>query len=190
MANTRKCRAFVMTLSIVLSGSPGAIAAATRPTVVLRIDDSAHVPPRDLAKAKVEIERVYRAAGVDVSWTGNVAGESRFLTVMLVNNRENPARGGISCVLGVALPALGRAYVFVDRIIDALRSRPADADVVLARVIAHEVGHLLLPPGSHSRYGIMRADLDVGYANPNRFTDDQATFLRSALSTTPSSRSR
>jgi predicted HD phosphohydrolase len=50
------------------------------------------------------------------------------------------------------------AYVFSSR----LPSTNAGADDhMLSLVIAHEIGHLLLPYGSHSDIGIMRGHWDV-----------------------------
>lgn len=192
MARTRRWGAFGVALSVVLAGPCGAVAATERLSVVVRIDDRVHVPPRDLALAKVEVEQVFRAAGVEIDWAEGrlpasvsglnaAASHSRHLTVMLVNNTEQPSGGATTCALGLAAPALASAYVFYNRLVDTWRTRPVDVRVVLGRVIAHELGHLLLPPGSHSNYGIMRADLDLGFVNTDRFTVAQARRLRAGL---------
>jgi hypothetical protein len=85
------------------------------------------------------------------------------------------------CNLGLAVPGRGRAYVFYNRLVHAARARPVDIGVVLGRVIAHEIGHVLMPPGQHSTFGIMRRDVDFGYDNPNRFTDGESTKIRATL---------
>lgn len=41
-----------------------------------------------------------------------------------------------------------------------LHERPLALPMVLGRIVAHEVGHLLLPDGSHSKTGIMRERMD------------------------------
>jgi hypothetical protein len=53
--------------------------------------------------------------------------------------------------------------------------------VLLGRVIAHELGHVLLPPNSHSLNGIMRGNIDLARENPDRFTSEQALMIRASL---------
>lgn len=48
---------------------------------------------------------------------------------------------------------------------------------VVGEVIAHELGHLLLPDPSHTKVGVMRASVDVRAHMPARFTDGQAEAL-------------
>ena len=45
--------------------------------------------------------------------------------------------------------------------------------------MAHELGHLLLPPHSHSPAGVMRAtiDLELASAKKLRFTHDQGALI-------------
>ena len=50
------------------------------------------------------------------------------------------------------------AYFFYDRIRDMARSESADVAVLLGSIIAHEFGHLLMGPDSHSADGVMRAE--------------------------------
>ena len=45
-------------------------------------------------------------------------------------------------------------------------------------VIAHEVGHLLLPNDSHSAAGIMRADLSLSSLLRQGFTPRQSATIR------------
>jgi hypothetical protein len=58
--------------------------------------------------------------------------------------------------------------------------------VVLSRVIAHELGHLLMPGEPHSATGVMRSsvnDRDLRLAASDRllFTAEQAAQIRSRL---------
>jgi hypothetical protein len=51
----------------------------------------------------------------------------------------------------------------------------------MGKIIAHEIGHVLLPEGGHAKTGIMRERLDP---NPNaleRFTVEQAEMIRRAI---------
>ena len=168
------------------------VAAEAGPRIVLHIDDRVSVPARELAVAKTVVERTFEAVGVEIVWaedrfptsiTGPVSDRAaeRHLAVMLVNGEESTD----AATLGVAAPKLAVAYVFYNRIAHRGRKGPIDLGVVFGRVITHEVGHLLLPTIAHSAYGIMRADMDLGYSNPNRFTDDEAQTIRAAIASRP-----
>lgn len=164
----------------VILGASGEASAGQNVALRLNLIDKMHVPPRELAKAKAEAETIFGAAGVTIEWTTSSAP----LTLMIVANHE-PATTTGGCVLGRAVPALASGFVFYNKIADTSSSRPIDVAVVLGRVMAHELGHLLLPNVRHASYGIMRADLDLGYRNPDRFTAEQARHIRRALTSEP-----
>jgi hypothetical protein len=59
----------------------------------------------------------------------------------------------------------------------------ASLDKVLAVAIAHELGHMLLPSGKHSKFGLMRAPWDANHfrsasAGLLTFSDDSARRIR------------
>jgi hypothetical protein len=54
------------------------------------------------------------------------------------------------------------------------------ASDLMGKVLAHEVGHLMLSSG-HSDRGIMKADLELSPTMLPRFTDAQATDIRAEL---------
>jgi hypothetical protein len=84
-------------------------------------------------------------------------------------------------VLGQAAKECGRAYIFSHRII-ALAARHQHAlGSVLGRIIAHEVGHLVLPENGHSATGIMSADLDLRPTAFAAFTPGQEAAIRQAV---------
>jgi hypothetical protein len=75
------------------------------------------------------------------------------------------------------------ADVYTDRLLELCRSQHAAAGPILGYVLAHEIGHLLIGPGSHSREGIMRArwckkDVDTALKRRLVFTTWQARTLR------------
>jgi hypothetical protein len=49
---------------------------------------------------------------------------------------------------------------------------------VLGRVLAHEIGHQLLPAQGHSASGLMRATLDYKEPAPPAFTTTQLDSIR------------
>ena len=52
---------------------------------------------------------------------------------------------------------------------------------LLGRVLAHEIGHVLLPLNSHSLTGIMREAVDSTSRQIEFFTDAQAAVIRARL---------
>ena len=177
---------------VALLAGTGANAAVVRPVLVLHVDDRAGVPARDLAAAKIVVERTFQAAGVDLRWTTGrfplsllrpaaELGDADHAAVLLINVDDEATRGMTGCILGFAAPRHAVAYAFYNRVSEESERRSASLPLVLGRVIAHEIGHLLLPRNSHSSDGIMRADLDVGYSNPDLFTDVQAETIRAWL---------
>ena len=84
-------------------------------------------------------------------------------------------------MLGLAVRPRQSAFVFYNRILEVTRERAIDVGVLLGRVMAHEIGHLLLPPGRHNHYGIMQQDINVDATHPNRFTRDEANRIRQTL---------
>jgi hypothetical protein len=87
----------------------------------------------------------------------------------------------IEGVVGDAASSRGVARVFYRRLLAASALHPVDVSVVLGHVISHELGHLLLPPGSHAAVGIMRPAVDFRQIAVRRFTDEQSKLMRVAL---------
>lgn len=167
-------------------------AAAEPPPLVVHVDDRVGVPAKDLAAAKREVEEIFTAAGVTIAWKegrfpASVMGTitkglgTREIAVMLVTNTEDPLPGASGCTLGFAAKRPAVAYAYYNRIVEQSLLYPIDVRVLLGRVIAHELGHVLLPPNSHSLHGIMRGNMDLGLENPDRFTRDQARVMRAVL---------
>ena len=165
---------------VIALGSPAAAARDDdRPRLGVHIKNYAEVRGVDLARARTEVERIFDIAGVQVGWVE--ADAPGGIAILLLRVTGDSRQDSAGCVLGLALRSRSSAYVFINRIIGVARSRPIDVPVVLGRIIAHELGHVLLPPGQHSSVGIMRADMDVGYTNPSRFTREQARNLQRRL---------
>jgi hypothetical protein len=154
----------------------------TSASVTIRLDDLAGTPETDLTAAKAEMDRIFLAAGVDVKWVGATEmPRPGQLTLILLKHNAQPAdaRGDIA---GEAVRETARAYVYCDQIDNMTRHLPADANVILGRVMAHEIGHLLLPRNSHSRVGVMRPHVDFSQVTVTTFSSDEARSLRGALS--------
>jgi hypothetical protein len=61
--------------------------------------------------------------------------------------------------LGIAGSSGGfdTAFIFYDRVL-ALRTQTRLVPLILGRVLAHEIAHLLLPREAHAKYGLMRGE--------------------------------
>jgi len=83
-------------------------------------------------------------------------------------------------VMGQGAPAVGRAYIYYDRVLKLNPVPPRDIITTLGDVMAHELGHLMLPPG-HSNLGIMRSDINMTSRRLETFTDVQAAHIHEHL---------
>ena len=183
MARIRRGVGSTALLAIVFGGAGGAAVAADRQAIVLHVQNLADVPERELSGAQAEVDRVFEDAGLEITWVdgppaATAGGPSRHISILLLNITRDSQAGADGCALGIALASRSTAYVFFNRLVAAAGSRPVDLGTVLGRAIAHEVGHVLLPPGKHSRHGLMRAELDFGVANPARFSREEAATIR------------
>jgi len=160
------------------------VAGAAEPeqprTIHLEMKDEATTEDNVMARAQCEVARIFAAAGVTIRWTDS---GPRF-TVSIVPQVLGYARAG-SPVMGVAVRNVGggTAQIFLKQVRNFSHEHRVDLGVLLAYVIAHEVGHLLLPGTPHSATGLMRADWDRSIVNSAvdrslRFTDAQAQRIR------------
>ena len=177
MANVRNWTATVA----MMAGLAGPAAASTgQDGDAIAVDvrlvlDNVRVDASTIAEAKTEVARIYQAAGITIVWNG--AGETdeepseQFLERSLIIL----IRGGDSAVrlllpessLGRALSTPGQrgrvAFIYWNRVqkvaIKYLNYRVL-VERMLAIAMAHEIGHLLLPPG-HSNDGLMKSEWEV-----------------------------
>jgi hypothetical protein len=170
--------------------------------IIVCIYNYAHVSHRTLGRAEEITSQIFRKAGVKLAWldcpTWHVEEEQYPaceppLGAMAVDLRILPssmaARFGSSGEqLGFALASaragsVSDAWVFYERVERLAKSQVASCDQILGHVMAHEIGHLLLGPDSHSHGGIMRSNWDREYLEEASrgqllFTRDQARLIR------------
>jgi len=93
-------------------------------------------------------------------------------------------------VLGFAAVAdegMGRiAYAIYDRVRSIALELPINEAELLGFVMAHEIGHLMLPRGSHSSAGLMKSDWDIHDLEEVdllklQFSEQQAAQIRSTI---------
>jgi hypothetical protein len=164
--------------------------AETRPaTIAVHVENHAEVPNSVLSKAERIASKIYAAAGVLTMWPETLivsSDPSRMLhlTVMLLSREMGERMMRSSAlgldVLGVAIRSSNTAYILFHRLDEVASGRGLNGADLLGKIIAHEVGHLILPVNSHSLNGIMRANLNLTDA-VQRFTREQSEMMRAVL---------
>jgi hypothetical protein len=139
-------------------------------------------------QAKKEATAIYEAIGIELEWSAEASSDRAALHLMVVVLSDGHADRVMSnsphlkkSVLGIAPVDSGRVYVFVDRIVRHALARQVISHRVLGRVLAHEIGHHLLPAKGHSDTGLMRGSLNYGLPTPPSFTDAQVEEIRTFL---------
>ena len=136
------------------------------PLMVL-VDNMAGVPINVQDKARRASSKIFREIDVDIIWLDksdvrltNPAVLKSTIVVHVLPHDTNAHSKIAHEALGVALPGTRFAWVFYDRIAALPGHGDTDLGCSLGHVIAHEIGHLLLPTRAHSPSGIMKAELD------------------------------
>jgi hypothetical protein len=170
-------------------GQPGA-------AVRVAIHDSASVAASTLAEAVEFSTAVFRATGIAIDSAGGtstcVVGATFCVQVLLRPHHPQFEPGKVR-TMGVALAAdAHRAVVsvFLDAVADIARRYGQPLGKVLGLALAHEIGHALLPPPSHSATGIMQPSwegdaLRHAISGDLGFTDRQASLMRDRLINRP-----
>jgi hypothetical protein len=149
--------------------------------VCLLVSVRATHPWVDLWTTKREVAKIWQANGVDVVYStpgGEACPDTTHRTVLLLlTNRpeELPRRltGSLSSgALGSTVNSQGvptaLVLAFADRVVAAVSeiracsaAHSACVSRLLGRVVAHELGHVLLRTSEHSRGGLMRPIFDI-----------------------------
>ncbi len=192
MAKTSRKVTMALAVSFALLTARAATAAGTpeRATIVLHVDDFANLRSSDLKGAEAVARRIFAAAGIRTVWVhgrdkGPRIGGALHVKVLVLSRemaeQKISADGVGPAVLGQAAKVCGRAYIFSHRI-DALAKRNQRyVGDLLGRVIAHEVGHLLLPENGHSAIGVMTAALNLNRSAFVAFTPEQRATIRQVI---------
>ena len=191
----------IIVVLLVLSFTSISVASAEPANeLTIRVHDYAHLPTALVALTEQRVREIYSSIGVSTRWIPSVdptesagkaiprqAGELVLiiLSPSMVRRKALPDE-----VLGTAAvaPESGAsvAYILFDHVSRVAGASTLQIVNVLAPVIAHELGHLLLQIGSHSRGGLMRAFWSVrafmGH-NPQEtaFTPAQGDDIRRAI---------
>jgi hypothetical protein len=187
MANTGPKVATAAAVLAVLMGARSSFAdPATTRTVVLHVTDYELVPGGLLAEAQKAASDVYARIGVRLVWTDGsaklaAADGSLHLDVTILNATMTARRAPAPGTFGQASYITRCAYIYYRRIIWYALQSGSDPARVLALVLAHEVGHMLLPEYSHAPSGLMRATWDRRIVHVPDFMPAQAATIRTML---------
>ena len=145
-------------------------AAVILESLVVRVYDNAGVLAGDRVRAIKRANEILARADVAVDWRDCPAGgawmraacgdmpRSGELAVRLVRAPKgdaNPRALG-TALIDAATGSGTLATVFVDRVQSIAQQGRTDPWAIVGRVMAHEIGHLLLGTNSHSDSGLMR----------------------------------
>jgi hypothetical protein len=167
--------------------------------ITVRVYNYARVPSPVLVGAERQTAKIFGNSGVATAWldcclsaaeAGTPACErpsgAADLNLQLLAPSMAQALAPDHDTFGIALtvkdvPAAD-AFIFYGRILDLAKTGYVREREILAAVMTHEIGHLLLGPG-HSPSGIMRAkwtwdELEMVRSGLLLFTPDQSALLR------------
>jgi hypothetical protein len=164
-------------LTLALAGQPTTVPAldaiertAVRVVMVLVPAGTLPAPP---AIVRREVQRIWQTAGLDIQWrdaaTADEVRADRIIAVHLTDDAVDGvqlpagALGGVPTVNGQMRRTIFVSPSAVERLVSAGgATRDSSAFALLysrmvGRVVAHELGHLLLHSSEHRSSGLMRA---------------------------------
>jgi hypothetical protein len=164
------------------------------PTIIVRVDDKAGIVGSVLKLAESRAGEVFAMSGVHIEWIDSPEANrleivTRYTIVFMAeaSSKVKAKIDGIGPdVMGQGAPFVGRAYIYYDRVRDfdydhvRIAFPPRDIVTTLGDVMAHELGHLILPPG-HSTTGIMRPTVNMTSRRVETFTAVEAATIRLRL---------
>jgi hypothetical protein len=179
-----------LVLWTVATGPQSAAGESADPsTLRVLLHDDAGVPAETVERARQEVSGVFRRSKIPFAWISADACAGSCFIIKIVSQPVG-AKSRDPRVVGIApgtRELRGKlAFVFYDRIRVFSAELGLDVSQMLGHVMAHELGHLLLPYGAHSLTGIMRPAWDRLQVNGAtggtlRFTSDQPELIRTRL---------
>lgn len=175
-----RARACLVLMTIVGFGIGRPVrASGPLPVISVAIQDYSGVPTEVLTEAEGEASRIFRHAGVQVAWVDALVSPTTVRVNILSREMglRTQARAG---VLGLASVHSGMVYVLYDRVVDKSASLNVRVSRVLAFVMAHEIGHVLLAGRGHGHVGLMKPRLEpeVFRTGLVGFTADESREMR------------
>lgn len=150
--------------------------------ITVALYDYEGIPPATLLRAKTTAAEVFQTAGVRVVWVDPFASRPSIHVHVLSTAMSERAKANPD-VLGLATVGSHMVYVLYPHVVHTARSFNLNLPRLLGYIIAHEIGHLLLPDHGHGVAGLMRATLDVRHIDYGLlyFTRPQRAAIRGAI---------
>ena len=186
---------------LALTTSPIGVGAGPSASLTVRLYNTSGIPAPELAAASRTAESILRDTGLNVTFRHCGGAVS---PADACEDRLAPSEVVVRIINAPALhttltpDAYGMAYVvqetnrgwlatvFADRSDQAAARAGVEPGILLGRVMAHEVGHLLLGGGYHGDAGVMRAnwpDALLGRVGEEwRFSIVEATRMQRVVS--------
>jgi hypothetical protein len=167
-------------------GEPRRDTVAGGASIRLRIHNNAAVETATLTAATKRVDFVYSNIRIRTRWTmmEPVTDDGMPLFDLVIARSHDPASkpsdvARADGLIGKAAVDGHRAYAFFDRVTSAAAAYKSFQADLLADVIAHEIGHLVL--GVHHRHalsGVMRADILRKAGLPRHFSSAEGHAIR------------
>ncbi len=181
-----------LTLCVGVAGWESAAAQTQTPerfSVQVLLQDDAGVPADVLERAKRDAIGVFGRSDIDLEWIDGGTYQSRSLVLRIVarpTGTKNRSRFVVGLAPGTREAQGTMALAFYGRIRVYSAELALDVSQMLGHVMAHELGHLLLPNDAHSFTGVMRGAWDRAQAAQATaglltFTPEQAALIRERL---------
>jgi hypothetical protein len=147
------CMTFLMTALVIVNLQ-----------IVVRTYDSVGVAPADMDRARASVGAILASIGIEPIWppcheticTGPVKPHE--VMVRIVRSGPQSVEGSLGySVVDVSRHTGSLATIYDDRVHALAEQAGVDPGLLLGRVMAHEIGHILLGTSSHARSGLMRA---------------------------------
>jgi hypothetical protein len=177
----------------VMMGLMGSVNAAADEsgsfTIPVMVMNEVGIQDQTVRLAQAETARIFKAAGITLTWLRSGTPSKRTLIIKIATVPPDQ-KGRNQNALGVAPSSKetrGRvAWLYYHRIEGLARLSQLEVSKLLGHVMAHEMGHLLLPYGSHALSGLMREGWDaqqtrLASTSELTFAPDQAATIRARL---------
>ena len=160
-------------------------ACSRQPVMPVLVHNYASVPLEVLRDAQAYTSRIYKQIGVTIQWLEPGPGRRDALwaayTVVLMTpeaaRRKAQEDRLPDDVVGQAAAVARRAYIHYDRVVDMAVTPGRDIVTFLGYVVAHELGHLLLPGRRHAPAGIMRESFPLTTRSIDSFTAAELALI-------------
>lgn len=181
-------RAALIAVGLSIAAGPASASdLRATPHVAVAVCDLEGVSDVFMRLAQQVAAEVYRDAGVEIDWADNECHSGDGVFAVNITSHQMEATVVSDHTLGFAESGTQGATVLYDRVKKFARRYRVNRGIMLGYVIAHELGHLLLPPNAHSLTGVMRGIIDLQRASERqlRFTPEQGALILRKLATQP-----